>query len=149
MKKKRKPEKLTFESNAPAAGLGDLLKQAGFEASAPTDAPSPPSADNGTPDRETASAGPIRLPKRLAIRRERKGRGGKTVTLVEGLALTASALETLAKQMRKALGCGVRVEGRSLVLQGDMVDRARAWLDAERDGTGRTGGNIPGPKTPQ
>ena len=40
------------------------------------------------------------------IRRESKGRGGKPVTLVSGLALETAALSTLAKKLRKRIGVG-------------------------------------------
>jgi translation initiation factor 1 len=65
---------------------------------------------------------------KLVVRRERKGRGGKTVTLVSGLALSAPRLEALARAMRKGLGCGSTVEDDTIVLQGDIVPRAQEWL---------------------
>lgn len=70
-------------------------------------------------------------PKRAAkvvVRRETKGRGGKTVTRVTGLA--ADELEARARQIKKALGCGAKVEGPDLVLLGSLVDRVADWLEA-------------------
>ena len=66
---------------------------------------------------------------KLVVRRERKGRGGKTVTLVEGLpALGDDGVAQLLKRLRKALGCGASAEaseaGLVLVLQGDQGERA-------------------------
>lgn len=104
--------------------LGDLLRQRGVAASAapapPPTAPPAPAPAAGTP--ELARVG------RLVVRRERKGHGGKTVTVVDGLALPAAALEALARAMRKALGCGSWVDGGRIVLQGDRPDAAVAWL---------------------
>ena len=58
----------------------------------------------------------------------RKGRGGKTATLVRGVALTGAALETFAREMRQSLGTGGGVEGDAIVLAGDQSARAAQWL---------------------
>ncbi|MBP6383183.1 MAG: translation initiation factor [Pseudomonadales bacterium] len=77
-----------------------------------------------------ASAGDSPFAAKLVIARERKGRGGKTATLVRGVALTGEALETFAREMRQALGTGGGVEGEAIVLAGDQSDRAAQWLRA-------------------
>lgn len=64
---------------------------------------------------------------KAVVNRERTGRGGKTVTPVELRGFSGS-LESAAKDMRKALGCGSRVEGERIILQGDIGDRAEDWL---------------------
>jgi translation initiation factor 1 len=67
--------------------------------------------------------------KSAILRRESAGRGGRTVTSVEPRPpLTQDAAENLAKLMRKNLGCGSHVEGAKIILQGDIGDRAEAWL---------------------
>lgn len=66
---------------------------------------------------------------KLVLRREKKGRGGKTVTRVSGVA--HDALEDVAKQMKKGLGCGALVEDEDIVLLGSLVDRAADWLEKE------------------
>ena len=98
--------------------LGDLLKSKGFAASAVTPTP------------VKAPAGGIDLSKnaKIVVRRERKGRGGKTVTLVSGIERAPAQIEEIARAMRKALGCGSTVEGNVIVIQGDIVPRAQAWL---------------------
>lgn len=68
-------------------------------------------------------------PAKITLRRQKKGRGGKTVTHVSGL--SASARETLYKRMKKALGCGATLEGDDIVLLGSLVDRAADWLEEE------------------
>lgn len=70
------------------------------------------------------------LPARALIRRSRKGRGGHTVTLVELPGLSRSARADLAKKMARALGCGSRLEEDRVVLQGDQMERAEAWLSS-------------------
>jgi translation initiation factor 1 len=77
---------------------------------------------------EAARAVP-RLTAKLVVRRETKGRGGKTVTRISGL--PPEHLEDLAARMKKALGCGAVVEGAELLLLGSLVPRAAAWLRAE------------------
>lgn len=68
---------------------------------------------------------------KASLRIERKGRRGKTVTLVSGLALRESALDELARKMKKAMGCGASIEERAVVvLQGDNRERLRLWLES-------------------
>ena len=68
-------------------------------------------------------------PSKLVLRRERKGRGGKTVTCLSGVEPVRR--EEIAKQMKKALGCGATLEGDEIVLLGSLVDRAADWLEAQ------------------
>ncbi|MFZ9887339.1 MAG: translation initiation factor [Myxococcota bacterium] len=65
---------------------------------------------------------------RLVLRKERAGRGGKTVTVIEGLALDADPLSALVTMLKKSLGCGASLEDGAIVLQGDVVERAAALL---------------------
>jgi translation initiation factor 1 len=69
-------------------------------------------------------------PARAVVRMERKGRGGKEVTVVEQLGLPARELEGWVKDLKGALGCGGAVEGPTLVLQGDQRKRLPALLGA-------------------
>jgi predicted translation initiation factor SUI1 len=68
---------------------------------------------------------------KLVLRREKKGRGGKTVTVVSGFNMQSARLEDLSRTMRKALGCGSTVEEGTIVLQGDITDRTRTWLEKQ------------------
>jgi translation initiation factor 1 len=67
----------------------------------------------------------------VRVNRESKGRGGKTVTLVRGLALDESALAALGKRLRSACGTGGTVKDGVLEVQGDHVDRVIDLLKAE------------------
>jgi len=69
-----------------------------------------------------------RGPARAVVRLERKGRGGKEVTVVEQLELKPKELETWLKALKGALGCGGVLEEGSLVLQGDHRERTRKIL---------------------
>ncbi len=90
----------------------------------PPDAPSAP-----TPPAAPEAREPAKLAGKIVVRREKAGRGGKTVTRVSGL--PAERLEELASRMKKALGCGASVEGGDLLLLGSLVPRAAAWLRAD------------------
>ena len=62
-------------------------------------------------------------PRRAIVRYQRKGRGGKEVTLVQQLGLDADGLASWCKALKRSLGCGGHVESEDLVLAGDQ--RAR------------------------
>jgi translation initiation factor 1 len=51
-----------------------------------------------------------------------KGRGGKSVTIVKGLALDAAALAQLGKQLRTACGSGGTVKDGVIEVQGDHCE---------------------------
>lgn len=91
--------------------------------STPRSAPSEPRAAHSTP--RVAPSG-----ERVTVRRERSGRGGKTVTIAEGPGLAGRDLETLASEIRRGLGAGARVEEGTIVVQGEQPDRLVAWLVA-------------------
>ena len=59
---------------------------------------------------------------------ETKGRGGKALTLVRGLALDAEALATLGKRLRTACGAGGAVKDGVLEIQGDHRSRVADML---------------------
>ncbi len=67
----------------------------------------------------------------VRVSRESKGRGGKTVTLVRGLALDADALVSLGKRLRSACGTGGTVKDGVIEVQGDHAERVIALLQAE------------------
>lgn len=56
------------------------------------------------------------------VSRSSKGRGGKTVTLVTGLALDDTALALLGKQLKTACGSGGTVKDGVVEVQGDHCD---------------------------
>ena len=66
---------------------------------------------------------------RVVLRREKQGRGGKTVTVVEGLAEPLA--DACLKPLKTALGCGATLEDDWVVLQGDQVARAAAFFEGK------------------
>jgi translation initiation factor 1 len=71
---------------------------------------------------------PEKIVARLRI--EKSGRGGKTVTVIDGLPRNAALLAALASELKKALGTGGSALESSVEIQGDRRDAIRARLAA-------------------
>lgn len=56
------------------------------------------------------------------VRRETKGRGGKTVTTITGVPLAEEPLKELASALKKRCGCGGGLKDGVIEIQGDHVD---------------------------
>jgi translation initiation factor 1 len=69
-----------------------------------------------------------------------KGRGGKSVTLVRGLALDGAALLALCKQLKAACGSGGTVKDGVIEVQGDHVATVMAALQKLGHTVKRAGG---------
>jgi len=82
--------------------------------------------------RQTATAPAIHNPNKqgIRIRRESKGRGGKTVSVIEGLVLNDPALKQLLKQLKGQLGTGGAVKNGTLEIQGDHRDKLLLLLES-------------------
>jgi translation initiation factor 1 len=76
----------------------------------------------------------------VRVSRETKGRGGKAVTVVRGLALDAAGLAALGKRLRSACGAGGTVKDGVLEVQGDHAERVIAWLQQDGWTVKRAGG---------
>lgn len=57
------------------------------------------------------------------IIRERKGRGGKTVTIVRDLQLKPDDLKALAKELKQVCGTGGTVKDGTIEIQGDHREK--------------------------
>jgi translation initiation factor 1 len=62
------------------------------------------------------------------IQRQKKGRAGKTVTVVGNLQLTAKDLKGLAKHLKRVCASGGTVKDGNIEIQGDHRDRVAAAL---------------------
>jgi translation initiation factor 1 len=62
------------------------------------------------------------------LRMEKKGRGGKIVTVVAGLPHNAAFLRALCQELKRACGTGGAVSEDTIELQGDLRDRVREYL---------------------
>ena len=76
-----------------------------------------------------AKAAPDPFAGKIVISMSRKGRGGRTVTIVSGLRGGEAVLEGLCRELKKALGCGASVDGETIVVSGDIIDRTKGWLE--------------------
>jgi translation initiation factor 1 len=74
------------------------------------------------------------------VSRSTKGRGGKTVTVVKGLALDALALVQLGKQLRAACGSGGTAKDGVIEVQGDHCDLVLQALEKQGYAAKRAGG---------
>jgi translation initiation factor 1 len=59
---------------------------------------------------------------------EKKGRGGKTVTVVDGLPNNAAFLKDLCQELKRACGTGGTAADGAIELQGDLRERVREYL---------------------
>jgi len=62
------------------------------------------------------------------LRLEKKGRGGKSVTVVAGLPRNAAFLKELAGELKRACGTGGTATDDAVEIQGDQRDRLRPLL---------------------
>lgn len=76
----------------------------------------------------------------VRVSRQTKGRGGKSVTLVKGLALDATALALLGKQLRTACGSGGTVKDGVIEVQGDHCELVMELLARQGHRPKRAGG---------
>lgn len=74
------------------------------------------------------------------IRREKKGRRGKTVTVIYNLQLKPEELKSLGKHLKRACGTGGTVKDGNIEIQGDHRDKVAAELEALGYKTKFTGG---------
>ncbi|MDO9131683.1 translation initiation factor Sui1 [Hydrogenophaga sp.] len=76
----------------------------------------------------------------VRVSRETKGRSGKAVTLVKGVALMGQELAELGKRLKAACGSGGTVKDGVIEIQGDHVDKVVAALQAQGHTVKRAGG---------
>jgi translation initiation factor 1 len=74
------------------------------------------------------------------VRREKKGRGGKTVTAVYGLDLDPDSLRDLGKKIKQSCGCGGSAKNGVIEIQGDKVDEVIDILEKEGHAAKKAGG---------
>ncbi|MDA8324992.1 MAG: hypothetical protein M0033_02110 [Nitrospiraceae bacterium] len=65
---------------------------------------------------------------RVTVRLERKGRGGKTVTVIDGLRMPQEKTEDLLRQLKTKLGTGGALKDAAIEIQGDHRDMVMSAL---------------------
>ncbi len=64
----------------------------------------------------------------LRLRMEKKGRGGKTVTIVECENLGNKITSALLSEIKKHFATGGSLKGNEIIIQGDMKEKLRTFL---------------------
>jgi len=59
----------------------------------------------------------------VRVQREKKGRGGKTVSLVYGMPVSRDQLKEWSTKLKQQCGCGGSVKDGAIILQGDRADK--------------------------
>ena len=79
---------------------------------------------------------------RVEVRREKAGRGGKTVTTLKDFPshIPLDTLEAMTFELKKTCACGGTLKGRVVELQGDVCDRVSAELKLRGYQAVRAGG---------
>ncbi|HLH63883.1 MAG TPA: stress response translation initiation inhibitor YciH [Ktedonobacteraceae bacterium] len=76
----------------------------------------------------------------VRVMRDRKGRGGKTVTVITGIPASGEALAVLAQQLKKLCGSGGTVKDGNIEIQGDHCDKIQTRLSELGYKVKRSGG---------
>jgi len=74
------------------------------------------------------------------VRLEKKGRRGKTVTTIHGLALASDALASLGADLKRRCGTGGAVKDGVIEIQGDHAALVVDWLNERGHRAKRAGG---------
>lgn len=65
----------------------------------------------------------------VTIQASRKGRKGKTVTVVSGFQLSSEALQSLSKTLKNQCGSGGTVKDGTIEIQGDHRPKIQSYLN--------------------
>lgn len=114
-----KPDrKVVYSTDGPAGEDSPFAALRG-QAEADSSTPAEPAAKPAVARSSAAKGGGAVV----RVHRERKGRGGKTVSLIVGVPGPDARRLDLLKQLKHKLGAGGALEGDSIVVQGDHRDR--------------------------
>ncbi len=80
------------------------------------------------PIEDSVRTAPAPPHQRVIVRLDRKRRGGKSVTVIEGVSLPVKEMETLLKKLKAGLGTGGTVKDSSLEIQGDHCNSVMTVL---------------------
>ena len=95
-----------------------------------TDTPEPQTSDEETASTPTPAGDPLSMAVesqrgRLVIEMERKGRGGKTATIISGFSIDDEGVGLIAAHLKKSLGTGGSARGGEILIQGDRREAVR------------------------
>ena len=89
------------------------------------DVPASPETDTTPPADTNQAKKPLQ---KLRVDIERKGRGGKTATIISGFNLPDDEIEAIAAELKKRLGTGGSARGGEILIQGDRRNDAMEAL---------------------
>jgi translation initiation factor 1 len=120
----KKPRTVVFSTDhhdgppSPFAALGALAS------GQPKAQPAPSAAPPAQPPKDPAAAVPaLQGNTPVRVGRERKGRGGKTVSIISGVMSREPGQEALLKLLKGKLGTGGTLEDGAIIIQGDHRQR--------------------------
>ena len=95
-----------------------------------TDTPELQTYDEETASTPTPAGDPLSMAVesqrgRLVIEMERKGRGGKTATIISGFSIDDEGVDLIAAHLKKSLGTGGSARGGEILIQGDRREAVR------------------------
>lgn len=128
MGKKKKTRIELQEGPSTQPLLGDIFRSRGL---VPTGKEEPETATSLVPQGLRPPRPDLSQAGRIVLQFEKKGHGGKRTTRVEGLPFRTKALNSLARELRREMGCGAWVEGETILLQGDLTERLREWFEGK------------------
>ena len=117
----KKPPKVVYSTDpndgppSPFAALGPLVSKQPQPASPPP--PAQPAKNPAAAVPALQGSTPVR------VGRERKGRGGKTVSVVTGVMSRETGQQALLKLLKGKLGTGGTLEDGTIIIQGDHRER--------------------------
>lgn len=88
------------------------------------------STDHGRIKTPTRAPEQVPLDSIVRLRRESKGRGGKTVTIVTDVPLRPAELKALAADLKKLCSTGGTIKDGTIEIQGEHRDKIKPFLEA-------------------
>ena len=77
---------------------------------------------------ESQPSSPVKKPDILSVILDKKGRKGKTATLIVGFTCDDIELKEIAATMKARLGTGGSARGGEILIQGDRVNEVKQFL---------------------
>lgn len=71
---------------------------------------------------------PLPKEQRLKVRMEKKHRGGKTVTIIDGFVGNEDDFQELAKKLKTKCGTGGSAKDGEIIIQGENREKIITWL---------------------
>ncbi len=86
-------------------------------------------ADDGSHNKASSNEQVVPGQIKLKIYLEKKGRGGKTVTLISNFPDNQAYFKDLLKKLKNHCSCGGSLKNQTIELQGDHKQKAKAYLE--------------------